>query len=99
MAIAYLGLGSNLGDRKKNILWAIELLEENKIHTQRCSTIIETEPMGGPPQGKFFNAVIEATTTLTPFAIKDVIKSIEKFLGRTRTVVNGARPIDIDILL
>ena len=99
MAIVYLGLGSNLGDRENNIRLALEQLKQYQIAVQKISSIIETEPVGGPRQGKFLNAVCEAQTLLTPFDLIKTLKSIEMNLGRTQTVRNGPRPIDIDILL
>lgn len=99
MKIIYLALGSNLGDREKNIQRALELLEENQIHILRCSSVLETEPVGGPPQGKFLNAVVEAKTALSPFEVLKSIKSIENSLGRIRTGLNTPRTIDIDILI
>ena len=99
MSIVFLGLGSNLGNRAKNLHQAIELLEKNKIQTLKSSSIIETEPVGGPPQNKYLNAVVMAETTLTPFKLLNLIQTIEKQLGRVRVVANGPRTIDIDILL
>ena len=99
MAIVYLGLGSNLGNRENNIRLALEQLKQYQITVQKISSIIETEPVGGLRQDKFLNAVCEAQTPLTPFDLIKTLKSIETNLGRTPTVRNGPRPIDIDILL
>ncbi len=99
MAIVYLGLGSNLGDREKNLRQALVELEAAGIALEKFSTFIETEPVGGPPQGKFLNAALKARTTLTPEALLQQIKEIEKKMGRTDTGRCGPRPIDIDILL
>ena len=99
MPVVYLGLGSNLGDREKNISLAMDSLKQRDILILKQSTIIETEPVGGPPQDKFLNAVIMAETSLTPFELLKTIKDIEKDLGRTQTIRNGPRTIDIDILL
>ena len=99
MATIYLGLGSNLGDRRANIDKSLSLLVENGINILKHSTIIETEPVGGPEQNKFLNSVIKAETELSPFELLEVINNIEKNLGRVRTIVNGPRTIDIDILL
>ena len=99
MAIVYLGLGSNLGNRENNIRLALEQLKQCQIAVQKISSIIETEPVGGLRQDKFLNAVCEAQTPLTPFDLIKTLKSIETNLGRTPTVRNGPRPIDIDILL
>ena len=100
MAVVYLGLGSNLGNRKKNIQSALKCLNQNGVAVKKISTIIETKPVGGPAtQGKFLNAALEVQTTLTPEALRATLKTIEDKLGRVRTVKNGPRTIDIDILL
>jgi len=95
----YLGLGSNLGDRDANIDRAIKLLGQNKVIINKVATVIETDPIGGPPQGKFLNTVLCAETTLKPHELLNVIQLIEKQLGRLKKIINGPRPIDIDILL
>lgn len=99
MAIVYLGIGSNLGCRRDNIRRAINLLEKNNINVLQCSTIIETAPIGGPPnQGMFLNGVLKVETDLSPQNLLDQLKAIEKQLGRVTTIPNGPRPIDLDIL-
>ena len=95
----YLGLGSNLGDRQKNIREAVSFLQKNAVAIEKISTIIETKPIGGPPQDKYLNAVIKCQTDLSPIQLLTVIQKIEKNLGRQRAIVNGPRTIDIDILL
>jgi len=99
MAIAYLGLGSNLGDRKQNIENAISSLEEIGIVILKKSTIIETDPIGDIAQGKYLNAVLKIFTRISPNNLLTKIKKIETQLGRKKTVPNGPRIIDIDILL
>ena len=99
MAIVYLGIGSNMGDREKYIHDALILFKEYNIQILKKSSLIETAPVGGPPQGKFLNAAVKAATRLRPHCLLDVLKKIEKKLGRQKTVRNGPRPIDIDILL
>ena len=99
MATVYLGLGSNLGDRQKNIREAVSSLQKNAVAIEKISTIIETKPVGGPPQDKYLNAVIKCQTDLSPIQLLTVIQKIEKNLGRQRAIVNGPRTIDIDILL
>ena len=94
----YLGLGSNLGERRANIQNAIVALK-NYIQIDQISTIIETDPVGGPPQGKFLNAVLKGQTNLSAEELLDTVKAIETNLGRTATVKDGPRVIDIDILL
>jgi len=97
--VIYLGLGSNLGDRQKNIREAVSFLQKNAVAIEKISTIIETKPIGGPPQDKYLNAVIKCQTDLSPIQLLTVIQKIEKNLGRQRAIVNGPRTIDIDILL
>ena len=99
MPQVYLGLGSNLGDRRGNIQQAVALLSQNGLAVERLSSIIETDPVGGPPQDKFLNAALKATTELTPLQLLSAIKKIENQLGRRNTVRNGPRTIDLDILL
>ncbi len=98
VAIIYLGLGSNLGNREKNIRDAVSLLK-NFVTIEKFSTIIETEPVGFLEQGKFLNAVLKGTTQLSPFDLLTQTQSIEKKLRRARTIPKGPRTIDIDILI
>jgi len=98
MAVVYLGLGSNLGDRLKYIQDALKLLER-VVTIERISTIAETKPVGGPPQDNYLNAVVRITTILSAHKLLEATQRIEQVLGRTRTVQNGPRTIDIDILL
>ncbi len=100
MAIVYLGIGSNLGNRSENIESAITLLSENNITVLRRSGLKETSPVGGPAgQPNFLNGVLKVKTNLLPQQLLDAIKKIERKLGRKKTVPNGPRPIDLDILL
>lgn len=99
MVICYLGIGSNLGDRRKNIKKALEILKKTKaIKLEKISKLYETEPQGGPPQGKFLNGVIKIRTSLLPFQLLKLLKRIEKDLGRKRIRRFGPRTIDLDIL-
>jgi len=101
MNICYLGIGSNLGERKKNIDLAVENIKKIKhTHFIKLAPVIETEPQGGPKgQGKYLNTVAKIKTSLSPFSLLKELKKIEKKLGRTKTVRNGPRVIDLDILL
>ena len=99
MTVVYLGLGSNLGNRKSNIKKALTYLRANKIQIKKLSSIIETDPVGGPKQGKFLNAAAKVSTQLTPQKLLTTLKSIEKKLGRVKTIKYGPRTIDIDILI
>lgn len=95
----YLGLGSNLGDRREHLRRAIALLEDPDLRVTHASSIYETEPRDMLQQPWFLNQVIEAETTLFPRQLLARAKKIERELGRTRTVAKGPRVIDIDILL
>jgi 2-amino-4-hydroxy-6-hydroxymethyldihydropteridine diphosphokinase len=99
MALVYLGLGSNIGDRLKNIEQAISLLA-SKMTVEHASTVIETDPIGGPPQEKYLNAVLKVTTASSPHELLVTTQEIERLMGRQRTSIkNAPRIIDIDILL
>jgi 2-amino-4-hydroxy-6-hydroxymethyldihydropteridine diphosphokinase len=97
----YVGLGSNVGDRREAIQWAVEALRQTiGVQVLAASSLIETEPVGGPPnQGRFLNGAVELETDLEPEALLDVLQEIEHRLGRTRTVRWGPRKIDLDLLL
>jgi len=99
LAIVFLALGSNLGNRRQYIQHAIDLLEKNKIHVRQQAAIIETDPVGGPQQGPFLNTVVEVETDLPPEDLLEQILKIENQLERKRSVKNAPRTIDIDILL
>ena len=99
MATVFLGLGSNLGNRRRYIEQALKFLSENGVKIIRVSSLIETEPEGGPPQEKFINGVVQAETELAPDQLLKGAKTIEQALGRTPAGLNGPRVIDIDILL
>ncbi len=100
MIKAYIGIGSNLGRRPVNIKKAVEQLKKVKnIKVRKISSLYETKPVGGPPQRKYLNGVIEIETNLRPHRLLKELKSIEKYLGRSKTVRNGPRIIDLDILL
>lgn len=99
--IAYLSLGSNLGDRHATMQSAILLLGKQAGSVYRVSSAIETEPWGFESANKFLNMCVRITTTLSPEQLLATAKDIELQLGRTTKSVNGQyhdRPIDIDIL-
>jgi len=96
--IAYIGLGSNLGEKKDNCRKAIALLAKSG-RVVRASSLYRTEPVGLAEQDDFVNAVVEIETILPPEALLDQCRSIENELGRVRTVRWGPRTIDVDILL
>lgn len=99
--IAYLSLGSNLGDRHATMQSAILLLGKQAGSVDRVSSAIETEPWGFKSANKFLNMCVRIITTLSPEQLLATTKDIELQLGRTTKSVNGQyhdRPIDIDIL-
>lgn len=100
MALAYIGLGSNLGDREGHLNEAVRRLRQLPGTTVlRVSRFHETDPIGGPVQGKFLNAALALETTLSPQPLLAELQRIETALGRTREVHWGPRTIDLDILL
>lgn len=99
MEIAYLSLGSNLGDRQENLARAMQALEQRGIKILRRSGIYETEPVEIREQGWFLNCVLEVETDLAPRELMDALLEIERGLGRRRGVKYGPREIDLDILL
>jgi 2-amino-4-hydroxy-6-hydroxymethyldihydropteridine diphosphokinase len=95
---AYLALGSNLGDREENLKQAILLLKGPTIEILRASSIFETAPMLLEDQPWFLNQVIEAKTSLFPRQLLHAAQDVERQLGRKRTIANGPRSIDVDLL-
>ena len=92
-----IALGSNLGDREENIESAV--IELNKIiEITHLSTFYETEPVGGPDQPDYLNAVLIGESDLTPLELLDETMAIESGLGRIRDVRFGPRTIDIDLI-
>ena len=99
MKIVYLGLGSNMGDREAMLKSALDELETPGLRLLRVSSLYETEPIGLREQRWFLNLVAEFETELFPKQLLHRMQKIEMRLGRKRTVENGPRMIDIDILL
>ena len=97
--IAFLGIGSNEGDRLNNIQKAIEFISElDSCEIKAVSSLYETSPFGDVDQKDFFNAVIKISTTLIPHELFIQLKEIEKKLGRIYREKWGSREIDLDIL-
>lgn len=98
---AFLALGSNLGDRADYLRRGLELLGQNPgLAVVRCSAIYETAPVGGPTgQGAYLNAACEVATTLSAQELLRRCLAIEAELGRVRTVQDGPRTLDLDVLL
>ena len=100
MTTAYIGLGSNEGDRLANLAAAVEALSEiPDTHLERVSHAYESEPAYVTDQPKFANAVAEVTTSLDSPQFLGFLQEIEDSLGRIREVKDGPRTIDLDILL
>jgi 2-amino-4-hydroxy-6-hydroxymethyldihydropteridine diphosphokinase len=95
----FLGLGSNLGDRKAAIDEALRRLAARGFTSTAKSSLWLTEPVGGPPQGPFLNAVVGGETQLEPEALLATCLAIELELGRARGTKNGPRTIDLDLLI
>jgi 2-amino-4-hydroxy-6-hydroxymethyldihydropteridine diphosphokinase len=96
--IAYIGIGSNVGDREANCRKAIELLAEAG-RVISISSLYYTEPVGYKEQEDFINAVVSLETDLSARELLDACHAIEDRLGRKRTLRWGPRTIDLDILL
>jgi 2-amino-4-hydroxy-6-hydroxymethyldihydropteridine diphosphokinase len=94
---AYLGLGSNLGDREGNLARALSLLSE-KLELKQVSSVYETEPVGYEEQPLFLNLACRISTRLIPRQLMRLIIGIETDMGRVRSFRNAPRSIDIDIL-
>ena len=94
---AFIGIGSNLGSREGNIRTAIRLIQE-KCRILSISSLYETEPVGYREQDWFLNCAIELKTELNPKELLDFLQLTEKKLGRVKTIKNGPRTIDLDIL-
>jgi len=97
---AFLALGSNLGDRLANLQNATDLLgAERGIRVTGSSRVWETDPVGGPDQPDYLNAVLELDTDLSPRELLSASARVEAALRRVRDVRWGPRTIDVDILL
>ncbi len=94
MSRTLLGLGSNVGDRQDHLRTAVASLPG----VRAVSDVYETDPIGGPEQGRYFNIVVELDTDLDPHALLGVCHRIESAAGRVRDVRWGPRTLDVDIL-
>src|SRR5262245_29569914 len=97
---AFLGIGSNLGDREENLRRAVELLsEEDGIDVAAVSQIRETDPVGPVEQGPFLNGAVRIETDLGPRELLERLLAVEQRLGRVRRERWGPRTIDLDLLV
>ncbi len=97
VVIVYLGLGSNMGDRRNNLNRARDYLSQ-RLRVEKVSSVYETEPVGNIEQPRFLNLVCEVYTNLAPMELLSLAKGIERKLGRVPGKSDEPRPIDIDIL-
>lgn len=98
--IAYIGIGSNEGNKRTNIKSAIDLINEiADCNIEKISSVYETLPFGDIEQNNFFNAVIKISTKLNPQELFIELKKIEQRLGRIIREKWGPREIDLDVLL
>jgi 2-amino-4-hydroxy-6-hydroxymethyldihydropteridine diphosphokinase len=98
--VAYIGLGSNLGRREEILRGALAALDAGRaVSVERVSEFIQTEPVGGPPQGRFLNAAARLRTSLEPHALLERLQEVERRFGRERGVRWGPRTLDLDLLL
>lgn len=99
MRTAWIGLGSNLGERAEYLAKALRRLEREAVSLITVSPLYETAPVGGPPQGFFLNACASFDTALAPASLLRCLQAVETALGRKRRERWGPRTIDLDLLL
>lgn len=99
MSIAYIALGSNLGERKQNILTALNYMEQSGLKILAVSSLLETEPYGVTDQPSFINAAVKIETELTAHDLLRLLLAIELKMGRVRKRHWGERNIDLDLIL
>jgi len=99
MTTVYLALGSNIGNRKENLLRAVDLLHANGARIIRISSVYETEPVDYLQQDWFLNSVLEAETDLGALELLQSMRGIEVAMGSKKAFAKGPRLIDLDILL
>jgi len=96
--LAYIALGSNVGDRQAMLARAVQEMNRAGLRVLRQSALYETEPVGGPPQPWFLNAVAEVDTDFTPRDVLRLLHDIEQAMGRQRSIACGPRTLDLDLL-
>jgi len=98
VSIVYISSGSNLGDKKANILKAIDKIKSSNIEVLCLSSFYKTKPYGYQDQDDFYNIVMKIKTNHSPQNLLKLCLEIEKDMGRTRTIKWGPRTIDLDLL-
>ena len=100
MTRAFLGIGSNVGDRLAHLQLAVDVLQTVPgVVLVAASPVYETDPVGGPVQDDFLNAVLAIDTSLEPYGLLLVAQAVERAARRVRTEHWGPRTLDVDILL
>ncbi len=99
MTVVYIGIGSNLGDKRGNCLASVERLSARGISVTKRSSLYETRPWGVTDQPDFVNMTVEARTTMSPHELLHALKEIEAEMGRKTGSRWGPRIIDLDLLL
>jgi 2-amino-4-hydroxy-6-hydroxymethyldihydropteridine diphosphokinase len=100
MIEAFIGVGSNLDHPADQVRKAVAALEQPpQLHCLGCSSLYETDPVGYLDQPRFINAVAQVQTTLTAHQLLDRLRAIEAHQGRQRSIPNGPRTVDLDLLL
>jgi 2-amino-4-hydroxy-6-hydroxymethyldihydropteridine diphosphokinase len=100
MHTAYIGVGTNVGDREANVEAALAMMPALGVEVVRRSALVETEPWGVADQPRFLNLALECRTGLEPRALLDALKAIERGMGRDPDALRwGPRVMDLDILL
>ena len=98
--LAYIGFGSNIGDRLAHIQNAIHTLSKTEgITLQKISSIYTTDPVGYEAQAQFLNGIVAIQTSLSPLSLLHTLKDIETAIGRKHRIRWGPREIDLDILI
>jgi 2-amino-4-hydroxy-6-hydroxymethyldihydropteridine diphosphokinase len=95
----YVGIGTNLGDRSRNLAFALRALEERALVPQAVSSIWETEPVDADGSPWFWNMTVKLSTDRPPLELLDLLQEIETRSGRVRTERNAPRTLDLDILM
>jgi 2-amino-4-hydroxy-6-hydroxymethyldihydropteridine diphosphokinase len=99
-AFAFLGLGSNLGDRLAHLQRGVDQLAgERRVRVDEVSSVYETAPVGGPEQGPFLNMAVRVATTASPLGLLRACHRAERAAHRVRRERWGPRTLDVDVLL
>lgn len=100
MPKVYLSLGSNLGDRARNLEQGLRLLREGGLVLHKISSVYETYPIGATPEPRYYyNLAVQAEVELEPYALLTLLQEVERRVGRTPAVRWAPRVLDIDLLL